>query len=207
MRYFFVYLILLFLLFIPVFYYRFINVSIVPRIIFLRIFNFVEFIFISLMFFTVIKNITFKKIIPVLWVIYSAFALYDYYTSDTKTFSYLPLVMECFFLLIFIFFFFYEKMNITSNVIIYKTSIFWIAVAYIIYCGGNFFLFLYAKNSMQNESFKIQYNIIYGTFTILKNLFLCIAIVIKEIDNTKSNIQTIADDVWEIPAEYKKPKP
>ncbi len=63
---------------------------------------------------------------------------------------------------------------------IYLKAIFWISVAFIINSSGNFFLFLYSKNSYNDEVFKRQYTIVYATITILKNVLLCISIIIKE---------------------------
>lgn len=166
-----------------------------------------EFVCISIFFSQIIKSALIKKLILYIIIPFAILSIWDFVKSDSGVFNFIPLVVECFFFLLYILYFFYEKMRSTSTIPAYQTTSFWIAVAFTLYCSGNFFLFLYAKNSMQNENFKIQYNLIYSTFTILKNIFLCIGISIKEIDNSKSNIQTIADDVWEIPAEYKKPKP
>lgn len=63
---------------------------------------------------------------------------------------------------------------------IYQKAIFWISVAFIFNFSGNFFLFLYSKNSYNDEAFKHQYAIIYTTVTVIKNLLLCISILIKE---------------------------
>lgn len=63
---------------------------------------------------------------------------------------------------------------------IYQKAIFWISVAFIINSSGNFFLFLYSENSYKDDVFKRQYTIIYTTVTVLKNLLLCISILIKE---------------------------
>ena len=64
---------------------------------------------------------------------------------------------------------------------IYLRAIFWISVAFIINTSGNFFLFLYARFNYDVNVFKTpQYTIIYTTVTILKNMLLCISILIKE---------------------------
>ena len=63
---------------------------------------------------------------------------------------------------------------------IYQRSIFWVSVAFIINFSGNFFLFLYSKNSFNDEVFQRQYTIIYSSVTILKNILLCISLLINE---------------------------
>ena len=72
-------------------------------------------------------------------------------------------------------------MQQTVAELIYQKAIFWISVAFIINSSGNFFLFLYAQFSHEVDVFKTsQYTIIYTTVTVLKNLLLCISILIKE---------------------------
>jgi hypothetical protein len=63
---------------------------------------------------------------------------------------------------------------------IYQKAIFWISVAFIINFSGNFFLFLYSLNISNDEIFRTQYIIIYTIVTVIKNIFLCIAISINE---------------------------
>jgi len=63
---------------------------------------------------------------------------------------------------------------------IYQKAIFWISVGFIINFAGNFFLFLYSINSFNDEVFRTQYIIVYTIVTVIKNIFLCIAISINE---------------------------
>ena len=63
---------------------------------------------------------------------------------------------------------------------IYSKAIFWISVAFIINFSGNFFVFIYSKTSYNDDSFKRQFTIIYSSVTILKNILLCIGVMIKE---------------------------
>jgi hypothetical protein len=71
---------------------------------------------------------------------------------------------------------------------IYQKAIFWISVAFIINSAGNFFLFLYSKNSFNDDpNFKRQYTIIYTTVTVIKNFLLCISILIKETPKNESD--------------------
>ena len=86
-------------------------------------------------------------------------------------------------LLVFIVYYFFEVMQEAVVEPIYQRAIFWISVAFIINSSGNFFLFLYSKNSFNDEVFKRQYTIIYTTVTVIKNILLCISILIKENQN------------------------
>ena len=78
---------------------------------------------------------------------------------------------------------------------IYHRAIFWISVAFIINFSGNFFLFLFSKNSYNDEYFQKQYTIIYSTVTFIKNILLCVAILIKE--NKKKKSLESYDSVFE----------
>lgn len=91
---------------------------------------------------------------------------------------------------------------------LYKKAFFWIAIAFFIYSAGNFFLFLFKNSSKQDENFQIQYTIIYSTFTILKNVLLCIGLYLnKNNEGTSNSINPKNEDPWEIPAQYKKINP
>ena len=176
LKVFFIYLTLLFVLVLPVFYFRYISPSSIPRLIFLRIFLIVEFVSISLVFYYNINKKLIKKIILIVPWFFILFSVYDYVDSTKGQFSYIPLAVECLILVIYIIYFFFEKIQINTPTPIYTTHIFWIAVAFIFYCSGNFFLFLYSNVAIKNEQFQNQYTVIYSTFTILKNILLCLGI-------------------------------
>ncbi|MEO7581668.1 MAG: hypothetical protein ABIS74_01640 [Ferruginibacter sp.] len=119
------------------------------------------------------------------------FSLYDYVSSINKVFTYYPLVLECLLFPVIIIFFFYEKMKYSTKYPIYLAPAFWIGVAFLIFSTGNFFLFLFSKMLLQNTENKELYNNIYGFFTILKNVLLCIAIVVAKNSNVKDETPNI----------------
>lgn len=106
---------------------------------------------------------------------------------------FIPASVEHIVLIIIIIVYFFEIMQESVVEPIYQKSIFWISVAFILNSSGNFFLFLYSKNSFNDEMFKQQYTIIYTTVTVAKNLLLCISIFIKEktIDNSAYKLPDI----------------
>jgi hypothetical protein len=67
-----------------------------------------------------------------------------------------------------------------ANEPLFQTFVFWFAVAFIINFAGNFLLFVYSETSNKETDFKNNYTIIYSTVTILKNILLCLAVIIKE---------------------------
>ncbi len=100
---------------------------------------------------------------------------------------FIPLSVEHILLLVFITYFFFEVMQQSIVEPIYQKAIFWISVAFLLNSSGNFFLFLYSKNSYNDELFRKQYTIIYTTVTVLKNVLLCISIIIKEKSENKDS--------------------
>lgn len=112
----------------------------------------------------------------------------DFLNEKLPGLPFLPASVEHIALLIIIVYYFFEVMQETVVEPIYHKLIFWICVAFIINSSGNFFLFLYSKNSYKGDpNFKSQYTIIYTTVTIIKNLLLCISILIKETPKAESD--------------------
>lgn len=169
----------LLVLFIPVFYFRNINPSEPLRAVFVRIFIAGEFSFLSMIFYYSLRPKRLKKIILVLIVIFLLFSIYDYIVSDKNKLGFRSHVVECLILLFYIIYYFYEKIQTNTIIPIYQTNLFWIVVAFIIYCSGNFFVFLYS-DQQNDKRFHDQFTLIYSTFTILKNILLCIGVIIKQ---------------------------
>lgn len=111
---------------------------------------------------------------------YFVFCVYSYLKQKTPEMPFIPVSVEHVLLLIFILYYFFETIQNLTTEPVYQKAIFWISVAFIINSAGNFFLFLYSKNSFNDDTFKTQYTIIYSTVTILKNILLCISIPINE---------------------------
>ena len=182
---FFVYTIFLFISIIAVIIFRYILRSHETYILFDRFFIIAEYTLISQFFAYNIQNLTLKKATQYSVIPFSLFSLLDYLTTINQSFSYYPLVAECLLFPIIIIIFFYEKMKFSTKYPIYASPAFWIAIAFLIFSTGNFFLFLFSKLLLLNADNKPLYNDIYGFFTILKNVLLCIAIVV--VKNFKNN--------------------
>jgi hypothetical protein len=108
------------------------------------------------------------------------FCIYDFANEQIPGLPFVPASVGHILLLVFIIYYFFEIMQEMTAEPIYQKAIFWICVAFIINSSGNFFLFLYSKNSYNDDVFRKQYTIIYTTVTVIKNLLLCISILIKE---------------------------
>ncbi len=154
----------------------------------IRIYCVIEYSILSYLFSLYIKNKLVKKILWLFAIGYILFGVYNYLTEDTNEIPYILGTVEQTLLLLLIVYYFFEIMQETVAEPIYHKAIFWISVAFIINSAGNFFLFLYSKNSFNDDpNFKRQYTIIYTTVTVIKNALLCISILIKETPKNESH--------------------
>ncbi len=146
-----------------------------------RIFNITEYSLLAFFFSFHIKSIVFSNALKLSTVVYTFFCIIDFYKMTKPSIGFYPLTIECLVFLSTILFFFSEKMRDAESLEpLYETTIFWIATAFMFYFAGNFFLFLYSKNSYNTQGFRHNYTIIYSTVTIVKNILLCIGVSIKE---------------------------
>lgn len=162
----------------------------------LRLSLLAEFCFLSLFFYNVLKTSKKKVIFYISCLGFSIFSFIDYHVSAKNDFSFIPIVVECLFFLLVIIYFFYEKLKYLSSTPIYYTAAFWISCAFIIYFSGNFFLFLLSNSYYKNADFKHIYTLVYNSVTIIKNLFLCIAIGVNaqlETEETKDSFSIDID--------------
>ena len=160
-----------------------------------RIYLLLEFSVLVYLFSLYIKRIATKKIGAILLCSFLLFCIYDFYIEKAPGMPFLPASIAHILLLIIIIYFFFETMQEVVPIPIYQKAIFWISVAFIINSAGNFFLFLYSKNSYNDETFRRQYTIIYTTVTVIKNLLLCISILIKETPKISSSTETFDIDL------------
>ncbi|MDQ6609800.1 MAG: hypothetical protein M3Y85_08270 [Bacteroidota bacterium] len=75
------------------------------------------------------------------------------------------------------FFYLYEQMNNTTTLFIYTKPAFWILLGIVLYLSGSFFVYIFANYLTPKEL--REYWIITNFFSILKNVFFCIAIYIN----------------------------
>lgn len=152
----------------------------------LRFFNVIELGFLSYFVYLSINNPRTKKAIIIAQPLFLVYCIYDYLTSTQPSIGYYPAAVECLIMLTFIIFFFFELMQKVVSIPLYITIEFWLAVALILYFSGNFFLFVYSRSMINDKEFLAIYKIIYSTIIIIKNTFICIAIIFKSnLDNTK----------------------
>ncbi len=192
---FFLYTFVITVLILIVLYTRLISNSLEQYFFVTRVYNILEYTLLSYFFSLYIKNKIVKTILRFSPIPFVLFCIYDFAMAKEPILAFYPLIIEYLTLLIFIIYYFFEVMQ--ENVVepIYQKPIFWISVAFIINFSGNFFLFLYSKNSYNDEEFRRHFLIIYSTVTILKNILLCIGVMIKENKNdTNSDFHSLKSD-------------
>lgn len=160
-----------------------------------RIYNVLEYSLLAYLFSFYIINKIIRNLLFLSIIGYAIFCVYAFIVSQKPAMPFLPASIEHVLLLIFILYFFFETIQNITTEPVYQKAIFWISVAFIINSAGNFFLFLYSKNSFNDDTFKTQYTIIYGVVTLLKNIFLCISIPIKENPGKSISEQTLNIDL------------
>jgi hypothetical protein len=160
-----------------------------------RVYLAIEYALLTYFFSLYIRNKIIKKILRISQIVFVLFCIYDFITEKIPGLPFVPASVAHILLLIFIVYYFFEVMQEMVVEPIYQKAIFWISVAFIINSSGNFFLFLYGQNSYDDEIFKKQYTIIYTTVTVIKNILLCISILIKEKNENTSSDQLIDIDL------------
>ena len=161
------------------FYFKFITTNGVLRLLANRFFLLAEFSLLSFFYFTCLSNKRIKLIFRLSVISFLLYSIYDYIITKPGVFSFIPLVIECLYFLLVILYFFYDKIQNNSNTSIYYQPVFWISVGFLIYFSGNFFLFLFSSSLINNPEFRLQYTIIYSSVTIIKNIFICTAIIVN----------------------------
>ena len=179
-------------------YFRIILKDHAHQLIINRFFLIVEFAFLSLFYYNYLV-IKYKKFIFLFsTIIFFSYSFYDFiFISLPGEFNFTLLVTECLFFLIVIILYFFEKIKYSISSPIFNAPDFWISVSFLIYFSGNFFLFLFSKTNFKIPDFKIQYTLIYNSFAIMKNIFLCTAIIInsKIVDQNDKANKTIDIDL------------
>jgi len=151
-----------------------------------RIYLVIEYSVLIYFFSLYIRGRFLRKLLLISVFGYFLFSIYSFIYSSKSELPFVTGSVEHILLLLLIIAYFFEVMQESVVEPIYQKAIFWISVAFIINSAGNFFLFLYSRNSFNDEIFQRQFTIIYTTVTIIKNLLLSVSIFIKEKDESQS---------------------
>lgn len=85
-------------------------------------------------------------------------------------------------------YYFFDQLKQPNTLMIYSSINFWIIISFLIYLAGTFFLNIYADSMLTDKAFINQYILINSSFNILKNLLLCVAMMMKPDNKNDQNI-------------------
>lgn len=140
-------------------------------------FTFFEFAFFSTALYFIIKNSGFKKIILITSIIFAIFLIFYNLSANVVGIDSIPIGVEGILILIFSFYYLYEQMKDTEILFIYSNYTFWIVIGMMLYLAGSFFIYIYASQLPDDQV--AHYWVFTNIFSIIKNIFFTIAIIIN----------------------------
>src|SRR5690606_15482105 len=153
----------------------------------LRISGYIEFLLIFSFLFLNFSNSTIKFLLLLLWILFTAYYIYDWYFSKKDIYSPYPIMLGVLFTLVLLLFFLFEEIKRNVHIPLYETKTFWFIVAFMFFFSGVFFLLILSKTMINDKNFRNQYRIISTAFIVLKNIYVCIGIFVKEKAVVKSD--------------------
>lgn len=140
------------------------------------IFTLLEYLFFSLLIFQNIKSKINKLIIIVVSFSFVVFLIVYFFSIHRRKFDSVPIGVEAILIFIFVFLFFSEQVKTTTNQPIYSNYFFWIAVGFVVYLGGSFFVYILANTIPRSELDK-YWSLTY-VVEIIKNILMAASIII-----------------------------
>ncbi len=151
----------------------------------------IEYLSFAYIFWFIIKNATFKKIILVLSLFFIAFQILYYSTVRFRRLDSVPVGLETIIIFIYIIYYLFEEFKNTKNSSLYDNYLFWICIAIMFYLAGSFFFYILA-NHMQRAEIAEYWYLSYNA-DIIKNILLAISIIIfgKKFNSKNQSPKTI----------------
>lgn len=148
---------------------------------FFATFTLVEFSFISYFFYKLFKvNPILRKIITLSWILFTAYGTTKIvFSHELETWDSLQIGIGSLLILLYSSYFLFSKIKSGQTLEIYTTFHFWVAVTFLIYFSGTFFLNIMTQAMRKNPDYQLIYFVINNGFNILKNVLLAVAMVMK----------------------------
>ncbi len=138
----------------------------------------IEYLLFALFIYLLLKSKKIKFVVLIASFVYVVFhILYSLFYKVSFLGVSIPIGVETIFILVFSFYYLYEQMNDTFTLFIYTKPAFWVILGIVLYLAGSFFVYIFASYLTEDELAK--YWVITNIFSILKNIFFCIAIYIN----------------------------
>lgn len=163
-----------------------------------RLYTVLGYSLIALFFYLNIVSKALKKIIVITFVLFTAYAIYDFLISPLESFDSIPSAIEATLIIIFAIFYLFEQIKNPRIFFIYTLDKFWIVASLLIYYTGTFFLFIYAESYIADPSFNENYSLINNIFLLIKNVVFSIGLfVISKPSGYSSNSYPDFDNLLE----------
>ncbi len=161
------------------------------------IFTIVELTFISFYFYLLIKDkLLTRKAIIFSWIGFIIYGIANIiYSKEMEAWDSIPMGIESLIILILSSYYLFIKIKRTNNLSFYTNFHFWVAVTFLLYFSGTFFLNIMAESMRRNPEYQMLYFGINIGFNILKNVLLAVAMTMK-LKIIKSPLPDLDDDLF-----------
>ena len=143
-----------------------------------RVFTIFETIFFTLFFRTILPKLA-KQVFEILMVLFILFSLYDLKNSNISQFDSTSTAIECILFISFSIIYFYDRISKVDG-FVYDLPEFWVVFGIMIYFSGNFFIFIFAQNNLNENSFKKTFNTINALSSIIENAMFLVAFILAK---------------------------
>lgn len=141
-------------------------------------FTLIEYLLFTGALYLFIGNEKFKNWILALSIGFTIFIIIYNSTTKLRGIDSIPIGVETILIFIFAFYYLYEQMQDTANSFIYTRYPFWIVLGMMLYLSGSFFIYIYTSQLVYDKTIA-HYWVFINIFSILKNIFFTIAILVN----------------------------
>jgi len=107
------------------------------------------------------------------------FSLFDLKNSNVSQFDSTSTALECILFIGFSIVYFYDRISKVDG-FVYDAPEFWVIFGIMIYFSGNFFIFIFAQNNLNENAFKKTFNTINALTSIIENIMFLVAFILAK---------------------------
>ena len=144
---------------------------------FFNVFTIVEFSFISYYFLLIFKNETkTQNVIKFLWIVFTIYVISNIFLNKwPKVWDSIAIGVESLIVIILCVYYVFIQIKRTNPLTIYTKFHFWVAVTFVVYFSGTFFLNIMAESMRRNPDYQMLYFYINIGSNIMKSILLAVA--------------------------------
>lgn len=143
-----------------------------------------ELSFFSFFFYHQLERPAFKKLIIAAAITFWIYILWFSEESWGSLFDSVPTTIESIIIISYCILFFFQEIKKPPTDYMYSKTDFWIVSALFLYMSGNFYIYMYAANSMLEQEFLKIYMIIHGIFYSIRNMIFSMIMFLPQIRKT-----------------------